>query len=711
MPLSSHTFWIDYESGKLLESIGSGAEANTPKFYQGDTAGIELHLLRRTGNTSVLIEEIAFPSGSSVKFAIGRSESAPSAGSFKVSYKGTSTTDLAFNATASQISTALNAIPDVDSEGGVSVVATGDAFLISWVSGTSHDPFVGDGDLLFPASSVALSELISGDAQKVMLHLQQSPIALTDTFTSLGSPAVSVQLLSDINSVKTYRVSISPNPAGGSFILSSLDSSTSAVTGASVPISVESTSSQVLASLPSTIRTGASVIKSGAFSWDITLTASDSLGFNGSGLIGWLGLQGDLSLNTAEVHQFLNGAASGDAVLEIMVQDGSGQSTLIQTTCTVIADLIDASSLVPVPGSTPMDEAVANARFVRRDEDQSPDASTLNQIWRNIGVSSGGSSVSGAIASSNSPSSANPFATMADVGGGGGGGGGGSYLPLAGGTMSGAIIFDPTGGQNIAKGTFDNGSSGAYQGISLTCAVGYELNWQGGRLTNWYSGSAQQIFFDSPINIASAGGITFSDSTSQTTAGLTPAGGALISDGVLTFNTSSSDSEIGGWGFGVELTSDATQSASIQYNQITVQNSSQTMSMTPAGITFPDSTTQTTAYIPGAGLWNEFDSMTMMVEGTSFYLSSGSTYIHAHFMQGSNPISHWYNGKYSTAYWGIFINGTLIEVLSYSITYYYASTSTAFTLTGGDQIQVKLGWFDGTSYQWASKVYLADFTY
>lgn len=707
MPLSSHTFWIDYESGKLLESIGSGAEATTPKFYQGDTARIELHLLRRTSNTSVLIEEIAFPSGSSVKFAIGRSEAAPSAGSFKVSYKGTSTTDLAFNATASQIATALNAIASVASEGGVSVVATGDAFLISWVSGTSHDPFVGDGDLLFPASSVALSELISGDAQKVMLHLQQSPIALTDTFTSLGTPTGSVQLLSDINSVKTYRVSISPNPAGGSFILSSINPSTSAVTGASVPISVESTSSQVLASLPSTIRTGASVIKSGAFSWDITLTASDSLGFNGSGLIGWLGLQGELSLNTAEVHQFLNGAASGDAVLEIMVQDGSGQSTLIQTTCTVIADLIDASSLVPVPGSTPMDEAVANARFVRRDTDQSPDASTINQIWRNLGVPSSGSSVSGAIASSNAPSSANPFATMADVGGGGGG----SYLPLAGGTMSGAIIFDPTGGQNIAKGTFDNGSSGAYHGISLTCAVGYELNWQGGRLTNWYSGAAQAIIFDSPLNIASAGGITFSDNTSQTTAGLTPAGGALTSGGVLTFSNGTYDSEVGGWGFGVELSSDTNQSATVEYNQIIVKNSSQTMKMTPAGLTFPDNSTQSTAYVPGADGWNEFDSMTMMVDSPSAYISTGYSNIYAYFTRGSNPISHWYNNKYGTAYWGVFVNGTLMDVITYATSYYYGYSSAYYSMTTGDHVQVKLGWYDGTSYRWANKIFLMDYIY
>jgi hypothetical protein len=300
---------------------------------------------------------------------------------------------------------------------------------------------------------------------------------------------------------------------------------------------------------------------------------------------------------------------------------------------------------------------------------------------------------------------------MADVGGGGGGGG--SYLPLAGGTMTGAIIFDPTGGQNIAKGTFDNGSSGAYHGISLTCAVGYELNWQGGRLTNWYSGSAQQIFFDSPLNIASAGGITFSDSTSQTTAGLPLSGGVINVNGVIGLSNSSTDSEIGGWGFGVELTSDTTQSASIEYNQIQVKNSSQTMSMTPAGIAFPDSTTQSTAYIPGTPPveWNEFDSMTMMVENPSFYISSGTTYVYAYFKQGSNPISHWYNNKYSDAYWGIFINGTLIDTLSYATTYYYAGSSTSYTLTTGDHIQLKLGTMVGSSYRWANAIALADFIY
>jgi len=70
-------------------------------------------------------------------------------------------------------------------------------------------------------------------------------------------------------------------------------------------------------------------------------------------------------------------------------------------------------------------------------------------------------------------------------------------LPLTGGTMSGAIRFDNVGTQNIAKGSFDSGRGG-YNGISLVCAVDYELNWQAGYLKALNSGG-----FNVPINVES----------------------------------------------------------------------------------------------------------------------------------------------------------------------------------------------------------------
>lgn len=112
-------------------------------------------------------------------------------------------------------------------------------------------------------------------------------------------------------------------------------------------------------------------------------------------------------------------------------------------------------------------------------------------------------------------------------------GGGGSYLPLAGGTMTGAIVFDGTSGQYISKGNFDSSRGGNY-GISLVCSIGYEFNWQAGWLTTTEQGTTtpRPLYLDSyagtTLRVWNSGtstgtevthtGITFSDTTVQTTA-------------------------------------------------------------------------------------------------------------------------------------------------------------------------------------------------
>ena len=98
-----------------------------------------------------------------------------------------------------------------------------------------------------------------------------------------------------------------------------------------------------------------------------------------------------------------------------------------------------------------------------------------------------------------------------DTGPTGGGGDSSDKLPLAGGTMTGAILFG-TGGQNINVGSFDNGTGGS-NGISLSCAVGYELNWQGGHMSNTYSSTNYAILCDSSLTLAAGKRLTFGDAT------------------------------------------------------------------------------------------------------------------------------------------------------------------------------------------------------
>ena len=110
---------------------------------------------------------------------------------------------------------------------------------------------------------------------------------------------------------------------------------------------------------------------------------------------------------------------------------------------------------------------------------------------------------------------------------------GGDFLPLAGGTMTGNIVFDGTSGQFIGKGTFDTSRGGNY-GISIVCSVGYEFNWQAGWLitTEQSSATPRPLYLDSLAGTTlrawdsstSTGtevthlGITFADTTVQTTA-------------------------------------------------------------------------------------------------------------------------------------------------------------------------------------------------
>lgn len=82
----------------------------------------------------------------------------------------------------------------------------------------------------------------------------------------------------------------------------------------------------------------------------------------------------------------------------------------------------------------------------------------------------------------------------------------------------------------IGVGAFNN-MTGGQNGISLICTLGYELNWQGGRLRSVnlgdISGTPQPIYVESPLEFPGPGedyvridaeGIRFSDGTTQTTA-------------------------------------------------------------------------------------------------------------------------------------------------------------------------------------------------
>jgi hypothetical protein len=215
-------------------------------------------------------------------------------------------------------------------------------------------------------------------------------------------------------------------------------------------------------------------------------------------------------------------------------------------------------------------------------------------------------------------------------------GGGGSYLPLAGGTMTGAIVFDGTSGQYISKGNFDTSRGGNY-GISLVCSIGYEFNWQAGWLTTTEQNSVtpRPLYLDSLAgttlrawNSAADNGVEVSH-TGINVANATPyyvnvapdlvkvfeatneLGVSIAHDSIAIQHIDTPDrtSYFTNEYIGFEDMSGTPHSAWIEHDVITVQDATDTTQMRSTGIslsaggsiTFGDSTVQTTAALPLAG--------------------------------------------------------------------------------------------------------------
>jgi hypothetical protein len=79
------------------------------------------------------------------------------------------------------------------------------------------------------------------------------------------------------------------------------------------------------------------------------------------------------------------------------------------------------------------------------------------------------------------------------------------------------------------------------------------------------------------------------------------AGGTMDAAASIVLSTDTYNSLVSGEVFGVELTADPTQNASLAFSGLTVQDGAGTTLVTPTGISFPDFTTQSTSAVTFTG--------------------------------------------------------------------------------------------------------------
>lgn len=629
LPTSLKLF-IDANAGRAYPSYSSTSPVTNPSLYLGDQCKLELYFVEDTGLASFPRQEVPSASGLGIRVAVGQIDSSPTAGHFHLIFGGDISFAFDYNVTASFMETKLNQLTSISAAGGVTVSKVGDNYAIKFNTNGNRGAFTADAGNLIPLSTVGISVLQEGSAslpEIVLVHLQQTVAALATSFTPTAASTPTVTTLQAWDGTKiAYRLDLDPAPKGGTFSLSF-----DALTGTDVStgaIPVGATAAEVQSFLSSNaLADKVTVQQVGAYSYDISCAVQpDTAGLtaDGSGLLSFSGYSGILDINTSSAISLLDGAESISTSFEVEISSGGDTLTALQIPCTLRSAVIDEAAVNPVTLDPVLTEGIANGLYLQ----------TANNL----------SEVTPATARTNLDvySTAEVDALVA-----GGGGGGGSFLPLTGGTMSGAIVFDATGGQSVGKGTFDTGRSG-YSGISLTCAVGYELNWQAGWLSSTYSSGT----VGAPIKIDTDLGTDLQVISATTGYGIQlTSAAAILTDGT-------NDSELGAWGFGVELTADTTQQAYIEYNEVRVANGSGGTSITPTGITFPDSTTLTTAPVSGVTYKQSIALAFTAVSGQGYW--TGSYYQTGFSWAGGVSASDWAAGKYKVS------NGAYLFSFSYT---------------------------------------------
>jgi hypothetical protein len=275
--------------------------------------------------------------------------------------------------------------------GGVTVSKQGNSYRIVFNdAGVLTNTLDFNENDLFPTSSIGIQNARAGTAtvrQIYQVAIKQSPVAYTETFINQDASDASISVIKSAafaGDAKIWRLAVYPYPKDGTMSLSWTDG-TSKTTA---PFLVSATGDEIQTAMNAVdSSTDWTVKKVGVYSWDIstskTTIASPSV--NDSGIRSFSAKYCELSLNTVEVENLLNGAASATAYLEVETLVDGVRQTLVQTPVTFVNDIIDEADYTIVSRS----EVMPVDSVVRYDTAQTLSTAQQLQARQNIGAVGG----------------------------------------------------------------------------------------------------------------------------------------------------------------------------------------------------------------------------------------------------------------------------------------------------------------------------------
>ena len=388
---SAIKLFIDPKLGLAFGNFAGSSQISNPTFTLGDTAGIEIYLVESTQVASYPRQELPFPVSPGVKVAVGDIDESPTAGTWLMAYGGNTTSALPYNATAAQLQAALNALASITSAGGVTVSKIGDNYNIAFNTAGVRTELTTDSTSLIPLSTAVVATLQAGTISKPqisLVHLQKTVAGLATTFTQTSASQITVESLGAWDGSKaTFRVSISPDPKGGTFTLAFDAQTGDDVSTASINVGASGQDVQNALNIKALLDKVA-VSQVGAYAYDISVSTqpgTNGLTANAAGLLSFSGYKGDLSLNTAEAISLLDGAESVETTLEVEITSDTKTLTLLQIPCTLKNAVIDAGSVEPLVLDTYLSQTTADGRYLRQSNNLS-DLGSASTARTNLAV-------------------------------------------------------------------------------------------------------------------------------------------------------------------------------------------------------------------------------------------------------------------------------------------------------------------------------------
>lgn len=339
-------------SGSFLAQAGPttvcNTHSNTTVNVTGSTTGIVNGML--VAGPGIVEGTTCTISGSTVTLSQAATATATGVSLFFYNQSA----ELAYNIDAADLQTALNALGNISTAGGVTVQElTVGAYIVTFNNPGPQNLIAADTSGLNPNTAMISSRVVDGSAtaqEQQLLQLVVTPYALCDSWTQLpGAAAIVTNVQTGTGSLPSIQsINLNPAPYDGTFQITTNLGTTGA-------ISSQATAAQVQTALNAISGGAYTVVGNTAGPWTITNGTNGTIAaftVNVSNLLVPVGLSGILTLATFAMVEAFIAAGTPNLALKLecqVIPAGGEQNTVLQLSTNVNKNVINTSQIIPTP--------------------------------------------------------------------------------------------------------------------------------------------------------------------------------------------------------------------------------------------------------------------------------------------------------------------------------------------------------------------------